>query len=114
MSLTEQLVSSEKSFPSFRASCLRETDKQIRVSFLVFKNSGEHPCQVYLQEELMEVCMDLFLRINNTRQIQHTKPSMNLMVPHLVFRGMEKGRLCRTACLKRGLLLWIIRWRLTD
>lgn len=60
MSLTEQLACLEKSFPSFRASCLRETDKQIGFSFLIFKNSGEHPCQVYLQEELMEICMDLF------------------------------------------------------
>lgn len=31
-----------------------------------------------------------------------------------VFRGMEKGKLWKTACLKSGLLLWIIRCRLTD
>lgn len=101
MSLTEQLVCSAKSFPSFRASCLRKRCRK-KTSLQLREKLHEHAAPGRASQH--RICEGL----------ENISNKHFLRVLYLVFKGMEKGRLCRTACLKRGLLLWIIRWRLTD
>lgn len=94
MSSTEQLVCLAKSFPSFRASrlCNRRGMKYFCSGLTGII------CLNFSSSTLFRT-----LVIHNIKQFEAE------LVPHLDFRGTEKGRLCRTARLNRGLLLWIIK-----